>query len=352
MKTLFISLCLLPLSLFVHAQNHEKAVKLIEEGIDLYEEQDYAGAIAKYNEALELENDNGDAYYERAMAYSAQEKFDRGIADYKMAIAYLTDETMRARAWAGWAACLDYEQKEEEALAVLDSAKVRFPNEYIIPFTRAVILQEMVRLKESRESLMETVKLNPDHATSHSILARNAAENKELAITIMVLARFFVAEPEGQRAAQNMEFMRNALQYGYTLTSKKKVNISLDASRMPDTTGKVIENDFRMQDFLFILTAATVMEKEFAKKSEAEKFALRFSTLCKSLEEARPKSFGFYWNQYADYFIALNNEGYTDVLGILVFASSGEKYISNWVEQNKSRLREFFEWSENWETNR
>ena len=58
------------------------AVGILNEGIDMFEKQDYKNALSKFNEVLKKESTNAYAYYYRAMIYDEQKQTQLAINDY------------------------------------------------------------------------------------------------------------------------------------------------------------------------------------------------------------------------------------------------------------------------------
>lgn len=57
-------------------------IGILNEGIDLFEKQDYTKALAKFNEVLKKESTNAYAYYYRGMIYDEQKQTKLAISDY------------------------------------------------------------------------------------------------------------------------------------------------------------------------------------------------------------------------------------------------------------------------------
>ena len=89
--------------------------------------------------------------------------------------------------------------------------------------------------------------------------------------------------------------------------------------------------------------------KKFKDKNDVERFMFQYESLCKSLRETQKDNYGFYWEYYVPYFIELYEEGYLETFSYLVFASSGEKYVHNWLNDNSKKVDEFYEWSSNYD---
>jgi tetratricopeptide (TPR) repeat protein len=64
----------------------ELAVKFSNRGVEWRIKQDYARAISDYDEAIRLDPDYADAYYNRCVAYNRQKKYELALADCSKAI--------------------------------------------------------------------------------------------------------------------------------------------------------------------------------------------------------------------------------------------------------------------------
>jgi len=73
----------------VSAADNQKAEKLYNQGIVLYQQQKYDEAIAKFNEALKIKPNFAKAYFNRATCKAEQEKYAEAISDYNMAISLI-----------------------------------------------------------------------------------------------------------------------------------------------------------------------------------------------------------------------------------------------------------------------
>jgi len=59
-------------------------------------------------------------------------------------------------------------------------------------------------------------------------------------------------------------------------------------------------------------------DKKNKKKTEIELFQEKFETVCSSLKEVKKDNYGFYWEYYAPYFIAMKDENLIETLSYLI----------------------------------
>jgi len=67
-------------------QQQRTATTLVEQGLQKYEKRDYDGAIADYTEAIRIDPNGANAYYNRGIVYFDKNDYDRAVADYTQAI--------------------------------------------------------------------------------------------------------------------------------------------------------------------------------------------------------------------------------------------------------------------------
>ena len=93
MKLSFCSIFLMSLilAILIGCESAEKtkemdSIALVNRGIDFGKKGQLDRAIVFFNEALELNPRNAEAYYNRGSAYAHKDQYDRAISDYSEAI--------------------------------------------------------------------------------------------------------------------------------------------------------------------------------------------------------------------------------------------------------------------------
>jgi len=91
----------------------ERVAELLDLGMAYASAGRYAEAIASYNQAIEYDEDNALAYYNRAWVHGKKEDYDNAITDYSAAIR-LDASLAKAYMNPGWA----YGQKGQHEQAI------------------------------------------------------------------------------------------------------------------------------------------------------------------------------------------------------------------------------------------
>ena len=133
-------------------------------------------------------------------------------------------------------------------------------------------------------------------------------------------------------------------------TGKKSVRINLDPVMLSDIENKEKkENDFRITALILSMSAALDFDKKNKNKSEAELFAQKFATVCSSMAEVKEDNTGFYWEYYAPYFIKMKEADLITTFSYLVYATSEDKDVQQWLDKNEDKIESFYKWSSDYE---
>jgi hypothetical protein len=117
--------------------------------------------------------------------------------------------------------------------------------------------------------------------------------------------------------------------------------------------GKTTENSFKSTDLLLEMDAALDYDEKNKDKTEVEQFIRKFETVCASLKETHKDNYGFFWDYYVPYFVEMKDKNLIETFGYIAFASSDKPEVSSWLQSNKNKVDQFFEWSKSfaWKTN-
>lgn len=352
-KLIALVLCL-HLATFAIAQKPDEAKKLIEEGIAYHDKGDYEGAIARYDQALELDKDNLLALAEKAMSLMSQQKYDDVIACCKRAIKKHEGQSTLANVYVTYGNALDAQKKTDKSLEVYDEGIKSFPGYYQLHFNRGITLSSVKKYDEALLSFQTAATLNPKHASSHNAIARLQNVKSRRIPALLAYCRFLVIEPKSARAKDNLAALQQIMKGNTEKKDEKNItiNLSMDELTGGKEGGKTKENNFSTTELILGLSAALDYDEKNKDKTDVEQFIRKFETVCASLSETRKDNSGFYWNYYAPYFIEMKEKNLLTTFAYVVFVSSEKPEVVKWIEEHKSDLEAFFEWSKNfsWKT--
>jgi tetratricopeptide (TPR) repeat protein len=329
------------------AQDPKGAEALVDDGIILHDRGDFDGAIKLYDKALTLDEHNYLAMAEKAISLNAAGRHEEAIQLCKDIVSYHGDEQQLHNVYVTWGNSLDVLGKHDQSIEVYDEGISKFPDAYLLHFNKGITYISQENYEESIPFFQSSSKANPDHAGSHNAIGRLISKSNRVP-ALLALFRFFVIEPEGSRAQQNLAFMEQVLYGNVDQTGKNTITITIDGSILGDTLadGTNAPNNFSSTEFLLSLQCALVFDKENKKKNDAERLAIVIDGLCSSLSENQEENSGFYWDYYVPYFVEMQEKEFIEPLSYLVYASSGEKFVKKWFEENRLFLGEFYKWSD------
>jgi tetratricopeptide (TPR) repeat protein len=348
-KSVLYLLFLLSMSTIAFAQQKEQAEKLVDEGIALHDKGDYAGAIERYDKALELDHDNLLALAEKAFSLVSLQKYDESITYCKRAIEKHRGEKNLASTYVTYGNALDMLKQTDQAIAIYDEGIAEFPGNYQLYFNKGVTVSSINKYDEAIICFQKAVTIKPTHPGSHNGMARLLKSQGKRIPAILAFSRFLMVEPQSARASENLTSIQSLMSANVEETGKNSVTINISSDVLSDTKAgaKPKENSFNSADVVLSMAAALDFDKKNKKKSDVERFIQKFETLCATLSETRKDNFGFYWNYYVPYFTEMKDKDYLTTFAYIAFASSGDPKVEEWLNGHKDEIEKFYNWSKN-----
>jgi len=137
---------------------------LIQEGVALRSSSDFENALAKFNEAINLDPSNTKGYLQRGITYNAMGRSDEAITDFNFAVNYDPNmaEAYNARGVA-------FVQKDQYAQALKDFAKaMELKPDYAGAYTnQGIAYLKQQDAPKALESFTKAVELDPDSPESY-----------------------------------------------------------------------------------------------------------------------------------------------------------------------------------------
>ena len=337
MRRAFLLLISVLSGILLFGQQKELAEKLVEEGVALHDSGDYAGAIAKYNEALRIDENNLYALAEKAMTLLVIQEPEEAIAVCEIAIKEHKGSDLLYMVYVIYGNANDELGENNRSIDIYNEGIEQFPDFYQLYFNKGVTLLGMGRQEEAIASFQKSATLNPNHAGSHSAIGRMLYDDNKIIPSLLAFARFFVLEPEGSRARENIDYIRDILRGSASQAENNSINVTVNAT----------EDDFSSVELFLGLNTALDYDEKYKDETEEERFIRKFKMICSVLN--RDGKSGFYWEYYVPFFIEMNNRNMVEPFGYIVFASLRSKDILAWIESNENRIVGLYEWVSGYE---
>lgn len=349
MKKVNLLILLLSVSICI-AQNKVEAEKLVEEGIPYHDKGDFEGAINKYDKALELDKNNILALSEKAFSLLSLKEYDQTIAICKLVMESYPNDNKLKTIYVTYGNALDGQNKTDKSLEIYTQGIKKFPDYYQLYYNKGVTYSSVKKNDDAINCFQKALLQNPKHSSSNNGLGRleNAKGNRIPAI--LAFCRFLIIEPQTNRSKENLLSLKELLIQGLKKTGENAISLSIDSKDLDSDDKKVKENNFNSTNMILSMTSALDFDEKNKSKTEIENFIRKMETICASLSETKKSNFGFYWDYLAPYFVELKKNNLLEPFAYIVFASSEDEYIKNWIKNDKSELDKFYNWSKayNW----
>jgi tetratricopeptide (TPR) repeat protein len=330
----------------ITAQDKAGAEKLVEEGIIYHDKGDYDVAVAKYNNALELDKDNAFALMEKAMSLLHLQKYEESIQCCEKVIKIHPDDPRLNSLYVTYGTVYDALGNSKKSIQIYDKGIKRFPDYYQLYYNKGVTLAGIQKFDEAILCFQESVTINPEHASSHNGIARLENMDKKKIPALLAYSRFLLIEQDGNRAKENLAAMQKLMQSSVDKTGDKSVTINISSDLLDiSKNGKAKENSFNSTELILTMDAALDYDEKNLNKTAAEQFLRKIETVCASLSETQKGNHGFYWDYYAPYFIEMRNKKFLETFSYIIFTSSGDRNVSEWLDSHKQEVSAFSAWS-------
>jgi tetratricopeptide (TPR) repeat protein len=161
--------------------NQARAVELYNQGVDKLDSGDYRGAIASFDQAIQLDANDADTYYNRGYAYHSLGNYDKAISDYSAAIRIKADfdQAYSNRGYAQYVL-----KNYREAIADCTKAIELNPKNDTAYVSRGNAHDELGEHQKAIADYEQALKINPDNAMAYYNrgLTRNRLKEHQAAI--------------------------------------------------------------------------------------------------------------------------------------------------------------------------
>jgi hypothetical protein len=318
----------------------ESQKQLIQEGISLHDNGDYAGAISRYEQVLKESPNNIDALYEMAYSsYSAKDYKKAIILGHKAAQykSHLLDQT-----YVMLGNCYDDSGDAKKAIEIYKAGTKLDPTSALLQFNLAITYLNTEQLNEARVAAKKSAALDPNHPSSQLLLSTLFERGYYKIPSLLAALRFLVLEPNSNRSDAALERVRRIMQAGVS-QGKDGNNISVLVS----TGQNKDEGDFEsIEMFMGLMKAANYTEKN-KDKTELQLLAANVESLFAFLAEPPNKGdrAKFIWLYYLPYFLELKQQGHTEAFVYFINQRSDLPQVNSWLQLHQSKVSDFLAWS-------
>lgn len=335
-KLISYSLCLLLILIANVTLAQENDVeKYFKEGIRLYDNGDYKGAVYQYEQALKIDNTSLVVHYELGSTFYALKNYDKAIEHADYVLNKKTNYMEEAYILKG--SVLDLQGKPKESIAMYKDACKKFPSSHLMYYNLALTLYNSNgSVKEIEKTLQSAIACKSNHASSHLLLGYLMHDQQKRVQALLAFYRFLLLEPNGKRSANVYKLLVKLLKKGVDHVNDTTINITLG------DLGK--DDEFSAAELMISLLEASKTLEENKGKSEMELFTENTKSFFQVLGELRKDQKGYWWNHYVALFndMIMNNQN--TAFCYFISQSSGDASVATWLATHKSEIDALRTW--------
>ena len=332
MKPYHRSLLLLLFSfaaIFVHAQSYNDSKALVDAGVALYDKGNYNDAIEKYKEALKINPNDLRADFE--MAYTLQ-TINKGMEAVPFLEKILQSNGSKYEAYQLLGSIYDDNNQPEKAIEQYLAGIKDKPDFALLHLNLAITYSRVKKYAEAEAEAIESIKLDPRHASNHRIYAIVTYKQGKRACSLLGWCNFLLLEPQSKRSGEGMAYVKNILNYGITKTGEKSVTVSVPSTDL---------NSINLGMQMAVLTA-TDNKKDL---SAVDTLSLQLKSVFEIVGEQSDKlETPFFSKYYAKYFLKLAKSENIPAFARVISLSAYQEEDTKWLKEHNKELQELDRW--------
>lgn len=306
--------------------------KFISEGINLHDAGKYEEAIAKYNQVLLSNPDNINALYEAAYSYSAI-NLNKAIEYALKGLEYKSGFLVQFYIILG--NCFDDLKDFKNSEKYYKEGISKFPEEQQLYYNLGLAYFRNNNIAESKDCLLKSSELNPNHPTSHFLLSTIfIAEGKQIP-AILAMYRYMLTVNPAKITSETYDILDELYLKG---VEKNGNNINI-------TFNNDENDDYGAANF-FASTFGATLYTDSAITIED-----RFSGILGIAESLVSQDLNQLDTEYekslVKYFVDVYNKNLCESMICKVFSQSSLD-VDTYIKANQEKFNEFLEWDQNY----
>ncbi|MDF0709117.1 tetratricopeptide repeat protein [Flagellimonas okinawensis] len=317
----------------IFAQSEIEA--FVQEGIQYHDSGNYEKAIETYQKALKLDPKSTLVNYEIALSY-----FTKG--DYKEAVKYSDvvlkhNEDYLLQAYITKGSSLDMLGKTKESIKLFKKAIKKVDGHYLLHYNLGLNYFKTNDFDAAEENVIKAIELNPNHSSSHLMLAHIHNQKGNSVQTLLATHYFLFLEPNSNRALEAYAMLQKNFGGNVTKDENKANTINILLSSNNDS-------QFGAAELMVSMLEASKSLEENEGKTDDEMFVQNTEKFFKILGELKKKKDKeIWWTFYTPFFYDIANSKHLETYCKYI-SQIGDENSKRWIAENESQLNEFDQW--------
>ncbi|NUN99391.1 MAG: tetratricopeptide repeat protein [Saprospiraceae bacterium] len=310
----------------------------VKEGIQFHDNGEYDKAIEMYKKALEIDPKSPLANYEIALSC-----FSKG--DHKLAIAY-SDKVLKQKsdlmleAYIIKGSTLDILGKTKESIKLFEKAIQEVGGHYLLYFNLGLNYYNTSEIDKAEENAIKAIQLNPNHPSSHFMLANIHNQKGNVVQSLLALHYFLFIEPNSNRSPAAFQMLQNNFNGNVKVDNDKPNTINILVSPGDNS-------EFRPAELMISFLEASKSLEENKGKTEDEMFVQNTASFFKILGELKKEAHQeIWWTFYTPFFYDVANSEHLETYCKYI-TQSGNENSRKWLAEHEAELINFDTWLKN-----
>lgn len=349
-RTSILALLLTVSFTYVNAQNVTKpttAIDLIQQGATLIDSGSYDKAGALFEKVSPNDTNYMAALFEDAVAResNSEDSLTITICDKGLAVEsdYLPD-FYKLKA----SALIDL-KRYNEAITVIDSAIGRYPNIYLLYFTKGYAYFQAEKYDSAIAEFEHSIQLNTFHTLSHYYLAKCCLAQERIIPALLSLQFCLVLEPNNARSFSIVQLIEKVSENKYDFDASTAVD--------PDKYG-----DQPFDDLTLLVKSQVALNKDYKLKTDVNYNVIKQCQLIYDKLKYVPNTSNFWMNTYVKFFVDMRSQGshsffaklfnpksvknYFDPYSHYIMQSINDDALQASIKKEKKKIDDFTDWAE------
>lgn len=325
------------ISTFAFAQS--SIDEIVKEGIAFHDSGQYDKAIETYKKALEIDPKSALVNYEIAFSYFNKKDYESSVKYTDIVLNEKKEFIIQSALIKGSA--LDMLGKTKESIAFFKDIIDNSDGHYLLHYNLGVNYYKIQELDNAEASFIKAIESNPNHASSHWLLANihNAKENPVQ--TLLAVHYFLFLEPDSGRSKKAYALLQKHFKGNVTRDKEKENTINISLRPLEE------DDPFSAPEMMISMLEAAKSTKENEGKTEDELFVENTAAFFSVMGELKKEEYKeIWWTFYTTFFYDVSKSEHMTAYCNYISQGSNKNAVQ-WLKDNDDKLNAFDKWLSN-----